>query len=106
MSTVLHLRNLGFDVVHLREQDLHRMPDPKIVAKAQAEERIILTFDLDFGELLTASGERTPSVAVCRFGDAGNRNGVSFELPTHASALRRDPPRSLYVPESTRPVLR
>lgn len=45
MTTVSALRQLGHNVVHLREQGLIRMEDPGIVAKARSEGRIVLTFD-------------------------------------------------------------
>ena len=45
------LRGQGHDAVHLREEGLHRAPDEQVFAKALAEERIVLTFDLDFGEI-------------------------------------------------------
>lgn len=51
-STVLALRHLSHDVVHLRDQGLIRMEDPDIVKKAKQEGRIVLTFDLDFGEIM------------------------------------------------------
>ena len=65
MTTVMALRNLGHDAVHLREQGLMRMEDPEIVAKARTEERIVLTFDLDFGEIMALS--RRPSLTVVLF---------------------------------------
>ena len=46
---VAALRQQGHDALHLQEQDLGDMPDPEILAKARAEGRILLTFDLDFG---------------------------------------------------------
>ena len=42
------------------------MPDPDILAKALGEERIVLTHDLDFGELVAASGSKLPSVITFR----------------------------------------
>jgi predicted nuclease of predicted toxin-antitoxin system len=56
----------GEEVVHLREQGLHTMPDDQILAKAVREQRIILTCDLDFGDLLAASGGSVPSVILIR----------------------------------------
>ena len=53
---VAALRQQGHDALHLQEQDLGDMPDPEILAKARAKGRILLTHDLDFGELLAASG--------------------------------------------------
>lgn len=65
-ATIQALRQLGYDAVHLREQDLHTLPDDEILLKASAENRIVLTFDLDFGELLAVSGNNTPSVILFR----------------------------------------
>jgi predicted nuclease of predicted toxin-antitoxin system len=56
LSTVEALRAANHDTVHLRDEGLIRLPDPKIVAKAVAEDRIVLTFDLDFGDILAAPG--------------------------------------------------
>ena len=64
--TAVHLRNLGFDAVHLRDQGLQRMPDNDIVIKAIQEDRIILTHDLDFGRIVALSGAGLPSVATFR----------------------------------------
>jgi len=66
MATVAALRDSGEDIVHLREQGLHRMPDEQIVKKAADEQRIVLTFDLDFGDILAAGGQSVPSVVLFR----------------------------------------
>lgn len=65
-KTVAHLRNLGYDAVHLHEQHLDRLYDPAILEKSRNEERILLTHDLDFGELMSASGAELPSVIIFR----------------------------------------
>jgi predicted nuclease of predicted toxin-antitoxin system len=65
-TTLKALQEAGYDSVHLREQNLHRFPDDAILEKALNEGRIVITFDLDFGDLLSASGERLPSVIVFR----------------------------------------
>jgi predicted nuclease of predicted toxin-antitoxin system len=54
------LRDQGHDVIHLRDQGLERLPDPDILAKAREEERILITHDLEFGELLGSAGAPTP----------------------------------------------
>ena len=64
--TVQALRQQGYDAVHLTDERLERMPDSEIMAKASREERIVLTFDLDFGDLLAASAEVLPSVIIFR----------------------------------------
>ncbi len=66
VSTVRSLRAEGHDAVHLREENLHRLPDSAILAKARDENRTIITFDLDFGDLLAAAGIRLPSVVIFR----------------------------------------
>jgi predicted nuclease of predicted toxin-antitoxin system len=65
-TTVQALRDGGEDAIHLREIGLQRLPDDQILLKARAENRIVLTFDLDFGDLLAASGGNTPSVILFR----------------------------------------
>ena len=49
-ATVTALRQQGHDVVWIHTDALSSS-DGEILARAQAEERIILTFDKDFGEL-------------------------------------------------------
>ncbi len=64
--TVAFLRELGHEAVHLHEEGLDRLKDPEILLKAREEGRILLTHDLDFSELVAASGARLPSVIVFR----------------------------------------
>lgn len=65
-NTVIFLQSLGHDAVHLHEQDLDRLQDPAILEKARDESRVLLTHDLDFGELIAAGGARLPSTVVFR----------------------------------------
>jgi len=64
------LRSEGHDAVHLREQDLQTLPNGQIFAKARDESRVAITFDLDFGEIVAASGTVVPSVIVFRLRNA------------------------------------
>ena len=66
MATVRSLREIGEEVIHLREQGLNKMADREILQKAVQEGRTILTCDLDFGDLLAASGRSLPSVILFR----------------------------------------
>ena len=65
-STGQNLKSKGYDVVHLSEQGLERLPDDRIVAKAQDEERAIVTQDLDFGRIVALSGHSVPSIVTLR----------------------------------------
>lgn len=67
--TVSFLRAQGYDAIHLREQQLQRLPDEEIIAKARAEGRIILTHDLDFGRIIALSRAKKPSVITFRLKD-------------------------------------
>ncbi|NUQ63975.1 MAG: DUF5615 family PIN-like protein [Pirellulales bacterium] len=60
------LREQGHDVVHLRDEGLQRLPNGEIFAKAIREARIVLTFDLDFSEIVASAGPEVTSVIVFR----------------------------------------
>lgn len=64
--TVKVLSQQGYDAIHLSEEGLFYLSDSLIMSKAKDEGRIILTFDLDFGELLAFSGDSLPSVIIFR----------------------------------------
>ena len=66
VSTIASLREAGHDSVHLRDEGLIRMEDAGILDKARSEGRVVLTFDLDFGDLLAASGANLPSAIIFR----------------------------------------
>lgn len=60
------LNSQGHDTTHLRDEGLHRMPNGEIFGKAVAEARIIMTFDLDFGEIVALSKGRKTGVILFR----------------------------------------
>jgi predicted nuclease of predicted toxin-antitoxin system len=66
------LRGQGHDVVHLRDEGLHRLPNGEIFTKATREQRIVLTFDLDFGEILAQARGAIVSVVLFRLNDASS----------------------------------
>ena len=66
LRIVEELRSEGHDAIHLNEEGLHRLPNGMIFEKAAAEGRILLTFDLDFGEIVALSGGRLVNVIVFR----------------------------------------
>ena len=67
IATVQALRAAAHDAVHFREEALSRLPDPDIVAKAAQEQRVVLTFDLDFGDIMAVAPRKRPasSFSVC-----------------------------------------
>jgi predicted nuclease of predicted toxin-antitoxin system len=90
--TALHLQQNGHDAVHLHDEGLDRLEDSKILEKSRAEARILLAHDLDFGELLAASGRRTPSVVIFRLRNMRPENVNRYldrVISDHADALDR-----------------
>jgi predicted nuclease of predicted toxin-antitoxin system len=86
------LRKQGHEAIHLRDEGLQRLPDPEIFAKAGAENRIILTFDLDFGEILALSAGATISVILFRLHNARTPHVIArleTVLNSDADALTR-----------------
>lgn len=68
-SVVNFLRQSGHEIVHVREVGMKRALDVEIVTKAKNENRIVLTCDLDFGDILAAAGDDKPSVIIFRLED-------------------------------------
>lgn len=77
ISVVKWLRETGHDAVHLTDENLQRMPDSEVFRKAYNENRIVLTFDLDFGEILALSEGRNVSVILFRLHNARAMHVIS-----------------------------
>lgn len=71
------LRERGHDAIHLRDDGLHRMPNGQIFARAVEESRIVLTFDLDFGEIVAMTQGSAASVIVFRLRNTRTENVIS-----------------------------
>ncbi len=66
LAVATWLREQGHDAIHLREQCLQRLDDPAIFAKAAAEQRVLVTCDLDFAEIVALSGTAAVSAILFR----------------------------------------
>lgn len=73
-STVRWLRENGYDAIHLREENLHKMSDEQIIEKGRRENRVILTCDLHFGYIMAVSRNICPSVITFRLDDESPNN--------------------------------
>lgn len=66
LKVVDWFRRQGHDIKHLRDENLQRLPNGDIFKKAAKEKRIILTFDLDFGEIVALAAGNRPGVILFR----------------------------------------
>ena len=78
------LREQGHGASHLSDEGLHRLPDAEIFQKAAREKSILLTFDLDFAEIVALSGSAEVSVVLFRL----DNTQTDFVLSRLASVLR------------------
>lgn len=74
---VAWLRDNGHDAVHLRELGLHCLPNGDIFKMAIDQQRVVLTFDLDFGEIVAASHGAVVSVVLFRLHNTTTPNLIS-----------------------------
>lgn len=65
-SSVGLLRDAGWDVIHVGDIGLASASDVRILERADADGRMIVTLDADFHRLLAISGARAPSVVRVR----------------------------------------
>jgi predicted nuclease of predicted toxin-antitoxin system len=63
---VTWLQEQGHDATHLRDEGLQKLENGDIFTKAFRESRVILTWDLDFTEILALSKTGTVSAVVFR----------------------------------------
>lgn len=68
-QTVTLLETLKHETEHVRVLGMHRATDREVLAYARTHNQVVLTFDLDFGEILAAVAVRAPSVIIFRLSD-------------------------------------
>ncbi len=64
--TVKFLQGLGHDAVRISEVMTSNASDREIVERADSSDRVILTQDLDFSEIIALSGKMKPSLISLR----------------------------------------
>ena len=68
--TVQHLNSLGHEVIRSSEVLPEEAPDLEIIEWAVTMDRVILTEDLDFTDIIAVSGAAQPSLITLRLTDA------------------------------------
>ena len=67
--TVEFLVQLGHQAMHVRTLAMQRAPDLEIIERARIDSSVVLTFDLDFGDVLALGVLDKPSVIIFRLAD-------------------------------------
>ena len=75
-SVVQALRKLEFDVKDIKEERLQGTSDEHIIQLANREDRIIITHDKDFGDLLSNQTIRHKGVILVRLKKQGPDNTI------------------------------
>jgi Domain of unknown function (DUF5615) len=61
------LRAEGYDAMTVLEQAMGGVPDPHVYRVCQAEERVLVTLDLDFSDIRTYPPRSSAGIIVFRF---------------------------------------
>lgn len=89
--TVAHLLvDAGHDATHVRDHDLQAASDSTILDRAEQEERIVVSADTDFGALLAARQQRSPSVVLFRHGTERRPATQAALLLANLKAIEQD----------------
>lgn len=70
------LAHLGHDAVHVRQLGMSRASDAEIMATARDDNRVVVSGDTDFGELLARTNAASPSLVLFR--RQGQRRAAEF----------------------------
>jgi predicted nuclease of predicted toxin-antitoxin system len=68
-KTVEFLKRLGHEAVHARTLGLQRARDSELIQRSRADSSVVVTFDLDFGDILALGVLDKPSVIILRLAD-------------------------------------
>lgn len=67
--TIAFLRTNGHEAKRLHDEGLDTLSDPEILTKAISEGSVLLTNDLDFGQLAVENRSALPTVIIFRLDD-------------------------------------
>jgi predicted nuclease of predicted toxin-antitoxin system len=84
------LKAAGHDSAHVRDFDMQAAADEQIFARAQQEQRVLVSADTDFGTLLATRRESSPSVILFRHGTQRRPERQGEILLSNLEAIEAD----------------
>lgn len=80
-SVVSALRRNDYDVKDIKEEGLFGLSDAKVLELANKEDRIIITHDKDFSNLLNNPHQKYSGVILLQFSDQSPENVIKKLIP-------------------------
>ena len=96
------LRDQGRDATHAGYVGLARATDAVILSCARAEQRVVVTADLDYPRLLAQTGANGPGVVLLRGGNLSEREAIEYMERMFKAIPIGELPQSIMVIERMR----
>lgn len=90
-ETVRYMRDLGYDIVSAQEAGLAASKDEEVFRHASQNQRIILTFDLDFGRMYYLRFRGETGVIILRIKPQTVENANETLKRLHVSGFFQSP---------------
>jgi predicted nuclease of predicted toxin-antitoxin system len=91
------LAEAGHDAVHVRDVGLGEASDAELMAFAVREDRVVVSEDTDFGDLLAASNAAKPSIVLFRRQDGRRAYDIAALLLLNLEVVEVDLARGAVV---------
>ena len=92
----------GHDAVHASDVGLDRASDSAVLARARADQRVIVTADLDYPRLLALAQTEGPGLILFRGGDYSEQEAIDRLNRALASVPEQEMRSSIVVVEKQR----
>ncbi len=92
----------GHDAVHALSVGLERAPDESILERAERDQRVVITADLDYPRLLAMAEAKGPGLILFRGGNWSERAAIIRLAKALETIAERELANSIVVVESRR----